>query len=173
MKGTDYRAIEPDVDEIEQRIESLLDSDDFSTITELLSKAAEKLPENMAMTLNVTLDVFDDDREASMQLMSTGIATDPGQEPYRCHGASAPQRYIVEGQICQVPHDICPHCWGDWMFKDKHRQCPTCGLRLGKEVMLLLDTDECPYCNKGKVSRAKPTCSECGYRVDMNIATWG
>ena len=87
--------------------------------------------------------------------------------------AAVRQRYVVSGDICQVPHDYCPSCWGMWDFKDQDRECPSCGIVLGNEIKILLDTDICPHCENGKVSAANPECSKCGYKVDLDIVTWG
>ena len=44
---------------------------------------------------------------------------------------------------------------------------------LGKNCKLLLDSDECPNCQKGKVTVEKPRCDECGFVVDRLTAAWG
>ena len=83
------------------------------------------------------------------------------------------QKYFVEGEMCIVPGEFCPNCWGKWGFKFKHNTCPECGYELGKQIKYLLDTDTCPYCQEGKISVDKPTCDECGFEVDNKKVVWG
>jgi hypothetical protein len=69
-----------------------------------------------------------------------------------------------------VPHDRCPHCWQVWDFKlHNNSTCQHCGLMMGDKCKLLLDTDECPSCNEGKVTVDKPVCDKCGYEVDRQM----
>jgi len=85
-------------------------------------------------------------------MLSRGINTTGGKEPYQISGDSSIHRYVVNGEICQIPHDYCPHCWGEWDFKLKNQVCSTCGYILGEQIKLLLDSDICPNCDEGKVS---------------------
>ena len=54
-----------------------------------------------------------------------------------------------------------------------HRECPECGLALGKDIQVLLDTDVCPNCDEGKVTRSTPTCTKCGQTMDTSAIHWG
>jgi predicted amidophosphoribosyltransferase len=117
--------------------------------------------------------VFDTEREKEITLLSTGYACFPGEPPFEMSGDSTAQRYVVDGEMCQCPHDYCPKCWGDWDFKFKFPECPECGAKLGEDVKLLLDTDVCPYCEEGKVTMNQPVCSECGYELDPTKVVWG
>jgi hypothetical protein len=86
---------------------------------------------------------------------------------------STPQKYVVDGEMLIVPHDRCPRCYGIWDFKFKNRSCRECDATLGEEVKILLDTDSCPDCEKGKVSMSSPVCNKCGFRVDRALVAWG
>ena len=119
------------------------------------------------------LDVFDRVKERTLPLLSTGFATSQDQEPYRTWNDSTPQRYLIDGEIQVVPHDRCPRCWNDWDFKSTHRGCRHCGAKLGGDCKILLDSDVCPSCEKGKVSMTQPVCDQCGFEVDLDIAAWG
>ena len=105
--------------------------------------------------------------------MQTGMSTFGGAVPHQVWGDSTPQRYVVYGDIIVVPSDHCPQCWAEWGFKERNPKCPGCGLQLGKEVKILLDSDVCPHCEKGKVSAGNPVCSECSYRVNPEHVAWG
>ena len=119
------------------------------------------------------LRVFNEQTETSLRLLTTGLSTSDGEEPYVCHGDSSMARYIVDGEICEVPHDHCPNCWASWDFKLKHRTCSFCELSLGKEIKLLLDTDICPNCEEGNVTLKSPRCSKCEFVADETIVAWG
>ena len=60
-----------------------------------------------------------------------------------------------------------------WDFKLQNSTCPHCGITMGDKCKLLLDTDECPWCNEGKVTVAKPRCDKCGHEVDRQKVVWG
>jgi hypothetical protein len=117
--------------------------------------------------------VFDQEQERSLPLLNTGLATNEGKEPYRTWGDSSPERYVVDAGIQVVPHDRCPKCWKEWDFKFQHPSCPHCGTTLGQNCKILLDTDQCPHCQEGKVTVAKPRCDKCGFVVDPRTVVWG
>jgi hypothetical protein len=58
-------------------------------------------------------------------------------------------------------------------FKLTNSTCEHCGITMGETCKLLLDTDECPWRNEGKVTMAKPKCERCGYEVDRQKVVWG
>ena len=105
--------------------------------------------------------------------MNTGLNCQKNQEPYQYHGDSTPQKYYVNGEMCIVPHDYCPNCWGTWDFKFKDGVCPNCRCELGKEVKYLLDDDVCPWCRQGKVTVEHPVCDQCNFEVDPQRVVWG
>ena len=124
-------------------------------------------------TLSIVVDVSDEDKECSLPLLTTGLSASTGHEPSRTWGDSSPQRYVVEDGIKVVPHDRCPRCWQVWDFKLQNSTCSHCGLTMGEQCKLLLDSDECPWCNEGKVTVAKPRCGKCGHEVDRQKVVWG
>ena len=145
----------------------------FKDLEEKLGQIGSFLKENYSVSLNLELDIFDSEREKTLTLMKTGIACIGGEKPYRADSGSTVHTYLVDGKIRKIPHDYCPSCWGEWDFKLRYPACPECGMELGKDVQLLLDTDVCPNCEKGKVSRSHPKCSECGYLVNTDMIHWG
>jgi hypothetical protein len=119
------------------------------------------------------VDVFDENKECSLPLLTTGLSAFPGREPSRTWGDSSPQRYVVDDGIKVVPHDRCPNYWQAWDFKFQNSTCPHCGVMIGDKCKLLLDTDKCPWCNEGKVTVTKPQCDKCGHEVDRDKVVWG
>jgi hypothetical protein len=54
-----------------------------------------------------------------------------------------------------------------------HRPCTHCDAVLGENCKILLDSDVCPHCEKGKISAQTPRCEECGFEVDPSCVVWG
>jgi Zn-finger nucleic acid-binding protein len=173
MKDTERNTLEPAIEAAEEAAEAWLDSEAIAHVKRALQDVTAKLPEGMSLTFNCELDVFDANRGQPIRLVETGVTTSGGEPPHRCHGVTSMQRYLSNGEICELPHEYCPVCWGEWDFKDRHRTCPSCGVSLGKEVKVMLDSDVCPYCEEGKVTADDPMCGQCGYEVDLSIVTWG
>jgi hypothetical protein len=163
-------AIQPLLDKIAQLAEKQLDSEELRRLVTELGAVAGK---GRIASVNIVVDLFDKDRKCSLPLLTTGVSAFPGKEPFRIWGDSTPQRYVVQDGIAVVPHDRCPHCWQEWDFKLQNPSCPHCGTTMGDDCKLLLDIDECPWCQEGKVTVAKPRCDKCGYEVDSRTALWG
>jgi len=173
MTEGEYRSLEPLLEPLAAKLQAFLESAELGPIRESLQKASVALTEGMSVTLSCNLEVFDSRRGRSINLLQTGLTTSDGLPPYICWGDASDQRYVVRGTICQVPQDYCPACWGKWDFKQEHRTCAHCGVQLGNEVKILLDSDVCPHCEKGKVSMDNPQCPACGHTVDLSIVAWG
>jgi len=173
MKDIEFKSVEPAVEAAEEASDAWLDSEAVADLKNAIQEATAKLPEGMSLTFNCVLDVFDSNRDKSVRLLENGFTTSSGEPPYRCHGDSSVHRYLARGEICELPHDYCPICWGSWDFKELHRICPSCGVKLGNEVKIMLDSDVCPYCDQGKVTAAAPKCDSCGKEVDLSVVAWG
>jgi hypothetical protein len=173
MKEAEFKNLEPLADQIYQRSDEWFDSPAFAAVKAALRDASALLPSHFSVSVEVVFRVFDEKREQDLPLMTTGVNTSGGKEPYRTDGDSTVHRYVTDGEICQVPHDRCPHCWGDWDFKLLHRTWRHCGYALGKEVKLLVDSDVCPNCEQGTVSLAMPICEKCEFVADSSTITWG
>jgi hypothetical protein len=165
-----FNAIDPLLDRIAEVAEKQLES---AELRRLIAELAKLVGEGRTASLNLVVDVFDEDKECPLPLLTTGLSASPGQKPSRTWGDSSPQRYVLESGIQVVPHDRCPQCWQVWDFKLQNSTCPHCGTTMGEGCKLLLDTDECPWCNEGKVAAARPRCDRCGYEVDRRKVVWG
>lgn len=173
MEPTQFEGLDRLADDVYDKFEELRKKGLFADLEEKLKQACAKLGKNYSVSFNVDLDVFDSEKEKGMVLIKTGVACSGGDQPHRADGTSSVHTYIVNGMIRKVPHEYCPGCWGEWGFKLMHQACPHCGMKMGKEICLLLDTDICPNCEKGKVSRSNPKCNECNYAVDLKMVRWG
>jgi hypothetical protein len=173
MDRRTFESLEPLLDEMAELIEQILDSDRSSALRVLLTRLSEVVGPRCSVNLDVTIDVFDEERLQPLPLLTTGLMTYEGKPPHRTWGDSTPQKYVVGGEIQVVPHDRCPRCYGAWDFKFKQPSCPGCGATLGRDVKLLLDTDVCPFCEEGKVSMTEPLCDRCGHQVDPENVVWG
>jgi hypothetical protein len=142
-------------------------------IQQLLSELANKVGQKKIASVNITVDVFDEDREAALPLVTTGLSAVTGKAPFRIWGDSTPHRYVLDEGIRVVPHDRCPSCWQEWDFKLQNSTCDHCGIKLGDKCKLLLDTDQCPWCEEGKVTVARPRCDKCGHEIDPKMVVWG
>ena len=173
MDQSTFDAADPLLDQIAEAVENSLTSAQLADIRQLIAKLSQTMGERYLIGLNVFVEVFDQEREGSMTLLNTGLSFAAGKEPYQTWGDSTPQRYIVDGQIQVVPHDRCPKCWDAWDFKLQNRSCSHCGATLGDNCKILLDTDICPHCEKGKISMANPKCDQCGFQIETNVVVWG
>jgi ribosomal protein L37E len=173
MDKKTFETIDPILDEISEAAEKLLESAATEKLQSLLTKLNSTLGSRFLVGLHFNVTVFDTEKERTLPVLQSGLAGFDTNKPFLVSGDSTPQRYIVDGEMLVVPHDRCPRCWEDWDFKLLHPECSHCGISLGKEVKLLLDTDVCPYCEEGKVSISKPHCKKCGYVVDPSQVTWG
>lgn len=169
MNPETFDAVQPLLDQIAELADKQLDSEEFRR---LMAEFGKLVGKGKIASVNIVVDVFDEDRECSLPLLTTGLSAFPDKEPFRIWGDSSPQRYVVEGGIKVVPHDRCPQCWQGWDFKLQNSSCPYYGITMGDQCKLLLDTAECPWCNEGKVTVAKPRCDKCGHEVDRQKVVW-
>jgi hypothetical protein len=170
MDPATFQALQPLLDKVAQIAERQLGAPDLIRAFSGLSQAVGT---GLTVSINMTVDVFDEAHERALPLLTTGLSVDYGREPHRTWGDSSPQRYVVDEGIQVVPHDRCPKCWEVWDFKLQNPTCSHCGATLGENCKLLLDTDECPWCQEGKVTVSQPRCNQCGFVVDPRFAVWG
>lgn len=161
-------------DAVYDKFEELHNTGQLNELKAKLESLCAALSEKYSVTINMELDIFDSERERSIAMLKTGITCFSGEKnPFRVNGCATAHTYIVDGVIQKVPHDYCPSCWGSWDFKLMHSVCPECDAEMGRNVFLLLDTDVCPNCDEGKVSRAQPKCAKCNQIVDSSMVRWG
>lgn len=170
MNPAIFDAVQPLLDKIAEIADKQFLTPEFQN---LLSELAAVVGKNKIASISLTVDIFDEERAGSLPLLTTGLSAVIGKKPFGTWGDSSPQRYVVDEGIQVVPHDRCPKCWASWDFKLRNRTCSNCGITLGKQCKLLLDTDECPNCSEGKVTMAKPRCNECGFEADQSTVVWG
>lgn len=173
MDRSSFESADPIIDQLAEMVDQALDSDQFETIQQALSRLSEAVGSRYSVNLTVSVDVFDSKRSNPLPLLMTGLSTSEGKPPYRMWGDSSPQKYVVDGEMQVVPHDRCPKCHGPWDFKFRHPSCRGCGATLGRDVKVLLDTDICPHCEEGQVSMSSPVCGQCGTKVDSAVVVWG
>ena len=173
MKDTEFRLLDPLTDFIDGKFDELHKTGELDGILAQLKEVVSQLPEDLSVSFDIQLNVFDNDREMGIALLRTGFNCHGGDDPYRHYGDSSVQKYSVNGEMCIVPDDYCPHCWEVWGFKFEQSTCPGCGYELGKEVKHLIDDDICPWCQEGKVTMSNPVCDSCGHEVDPRQVIWG
>lgn len=169
MDPAAFDAAQPLLDKMAEIVEKHLADAEMRRI---LAELSNIVGEGKSANILFTVDVCDDKRQQAIPLLTTGLSCFVGKEPFRTWGDSSPQRYVIQDGIQVVPNDRCPACWSDWEFKFQHPTC-NCGITLGKDCKLLLDTDKCPWCEEGKVTMAKPRCNKCGHEVDPQTVVWG
>jgi ribosomal protein S27AE len=168
-----FEQIDPLLEEIDGELTELLALPVTEKLRNLLLQVNKAVGNQYVVSLSINVDVFDDKREQSLPLLQTGLTGFNQVKPYKMWNDVSLEKYIVDGEMMMVPHDHCPRCWEIWDFKFKHQTCDHCGATMGKEVKLLLDTDQCPWCRDGKVSMSNPVCDICGFKVDPSQIVWG
>jgi hypothetical protein len=103
-----FNAVQLLLDKIAEVIETQLASEELRRLLAELRKVVGK---GRIASLSIVVDVFDEIKECSLPLLTTGLSAFPGREPSRTWGDSSPQRYVVDDGIKVVPHDRCPNCW--------------------------------------------------------------
>ncbi len=172
MDEETFEQIDPLVDDFAEQISSPIEGGQLTDIKAKLAKICGCLPGDFSVSLDINLRMTDPEG-LTLPLLQTGMTSFDGEDPQQVWGDSTPQRYIVFGDIVVVPNDHCPQCWAEWGFKETNPKCLGCELQLGREVNILLDSDVCPYCEKGVVSAAQPKCTECGFTVNPEYVNWG
>ena len=145
----------------------------LTKVEEKLKEISASLPKGYSITVNFSVEVFDENRDKSLKTTDAGITCLEGDHPYLSTSESTPAKYIVDGEIQKVPHDHCPNCWSRWSFKSRVKECRECGYRMGREIKLLVDNNICPHCENSAISLHHPQCEKCGYLADQNIVSWG
>jgi hypothetical protein len=164
-------SIEPIVRRLADAIDPVLDGTTMAEATRLIEALCQTLGKSYSVSLRVTIEVFDGTR--TLPVLQTGLTSANGRSAFRTCDDFSLERYLVCGEIQVVPQDRCPGCWAIWDLKTESRSCESCGLRMGVDCRILIDSDVCPSCGQGQVTMAAPFCDRCGYRVDLDMVSWG
>ena len=173
MDREKFETIDPMLDQLADVLDDETNEKPWLAIKQRLAEISALLGEEYSVTLEVKLQVHEFKREQSLPLVRMGFTTSNGAEPCLHCDDSSPQRYVVNGSLVIVPHDNCPACWGVWDFKELHPACSHCCVRMGQQVKLVLDNDNCPHCEQEITSMSNPTCSRCGHTVNPAFIYWG
>ena len=173
MNKQEFEMVDAFADCANNKIDELHENKQLEEVLNKLHETARQLPSRYSISIDIKVNIFDSEKEAQISILNTGFNAHSNEKPYRYYGDSSIQKYFVEGEISVVPHNYCPHCWGEWDFKFRHPVCPECNCELGKQVKYLLDDDICPMCQKGTVKIDNPICNECGFEVDAQKVVWG
>lgn len=172
MEDRIFKKFDEVADSAAEKCEGFLKSDAVREIAAAIQRLSAEYGYSVSLTCG--LEVFDMNRGKTLSLLKVSLTTNgDGGAPYMASGDSSPTRYWVRGTICTVPHDHCPACWGKWDFKFKNTTCVDCGVQMGNEVKHMLDSDVCPNCESGKITRTNPVCDKCAFKVDPNQVVWG
>ena len=167
MKENHYKLLEPLMELADQKIGQLLESSSAKELAAAMQEVSAGLPDNFEVQLNVGLVAFEPERGTALPLTTQMICSIGGQEPYLAQADSTVQRYVVEGEICQVPHDRCPKCWDLWEAKFVHEECTHCGAKMGEDVKLLIDSDLVPIANVARSLQATPSAPNAASRLTL------
>jgi hypothetical protein len=173
MDQQSWKFAENYINEISEKLDEILNSPELEGLRLQLSELGKNLGDRYGVSLTCVLDIVDLEKEQTLPLQSTGLSHDQHGDVYRTWNAASFQQYIVDGNICVVPHDYCPSCWGEWVYKWENPSCPECGITLGDTCKILVDSDVCPHCEKGTISMNDSTCDRCGFKIDPSIVVWG
>src|SRR5260370_24448486 len=86
-----FNAVQPLLDKIAELAEKQLDSEE---LRRLMAELGNLVGKGRIASVNIVVDVFDEDRERSLPLLTTGLSAFPGKEPFRTGADSTPQRYV-------------------------------------------------------------------------------
>lgn len=180
MYAQDWRKLKAHADRVKTLATDLLMGPHAEALRAELRDAATFSPSRFGIHLDVTLTVYDRERGNGLQLTSLTLESGDGETPEVVSANSAAIRYLVNGDVHELPGDRCPNCWGVWKYKlgipgqlAPSTACEQCGFELGKEVRVLLDDNSCPICGVGTVSIDSATCGNCEFTVNPNFVRWG
>ena len=173
MQVIEFDRLDELAEMVSNKVHKLYEDGTFSEISKKIKDISKDIEDDYSISVDFQVNVFDTSKEKSLRILTIGICSSGNNEPYLAYGDATRCRYLVDGHIKKVPHDFCPNCWEVWDFKLRNHICPGCGYEMGNQIKLLLDTDVCPNCEKGKVSIEKTQCDDCGFVVDRNMVNWG
>ena len=125
------------------------------------------------ISLGLELKLFNTQKEGQLDIYSSGMQSNGEGEPSPYQGGETFEKFLLHGDIQVVPNGKCPQCYQAWDFKDMSPSCSNCAIELGPKLKYLIDSDHCPNCEGGTVTRSQPSCDKCDYVADPKRVTWG
>jgi hypothetical protein len=161
-------------DKVSDLIHKLDDEKQFDDLKSALGNASKHIDDGSVLTVSIRVTYDFPEKDIQIPYYDMGFTCPKNETPYLFEGSSTLATYVMaDGNVYRIPHDRCPSCWELWDFKLHNGECSNCGAKLGSEVKQMLDSDICPYCEKGKVTIRDPKCKECGQEIDPDKIVWG
>lgn len=160
------------VDSIANEVSGLHDTGHLDEVQKSLEHFCRNLDEKLSINVTINVNIFDEDREKSVELTEFGYSCNGGERAYPVSSREAFNRYKINNEIVEIPASYCPVCWSIWDFKEFGQSCRECNNTFGKEVKLLLDNNSCPDCGEGEITEWEPKCKNCGFYVDPKCVVW-
>ena len=85
MDRSTFESADPILDEIADKLDELLDSDQFAAVRLVLARLSETVGPRYSVNLNVSVDVFDAERSNALPLLNLGLSTSKGETPYKTY----------------------------------------------------------------------------------------
>ena len=104
MDRSTFESANPILDDIADKLDEILDSDEFSAVRVALARLSETVGSRYSVNLTVCVDVFDAERSNALPLLNVGLSTSKGNAPHKTYAETQrPQKYVVEGEIQVIP----------------------------------------------------------------------
>lgn len=171
MNPNTARNIDALADKAHDFFEKVKASDAFKAlVTEMKDLGQDS---NEFVSLGLELKLFNNDKEGLLEIYSSGMQSNGEGDPSPYQGGEAFEKFLLHGDIQVVPNGKCPQCYQAWDFKSSSNSCSNCAIELGQKLKYMIDSDQCPNCEDGKVTRNQPSCTKCDYVADPKVVTWG
>jgi hypothetical protein len=76
----EFQAVQPLLDKLAELADKQLDSEE---LRRLMAELGKVVGEKKIASVSIIVDVFDEDRECSLPLLTTGLTAFPGKKPSR------------------------------------------------------------------------------------------
>lgn len=163
-----------ELDKVSSKIEAFFkDSDQSEKLNDIkktLQNFCQSLPEQFSITFSLNLGIYDDEREKNIDVSEIGISFNGSDKSHLIRERYEFCRYIVKGNIVEIPFNYCPVCWGEWYHKKEG--CPDCNSMIGKHIQYLVESNKCPNCIEGEISPENPKCDICAFNANFKDVVW-
>jgi hypothetical protein len=122
--------------------------------------------------LRVEVGVLDRARRRPVVLRTTDLSYCDDDELLITSREATPRRFLVGGSDVTVPEGHCPRCLNDWAIDNRHpAACPSCGLRLPEDAVIVAAAGACPFCEEVRDPQAAGPCG-CGFDWGAAFVVW-